>query len=135
MKDSDDVDQIGSRSINGSGSNSCSPTNSVPSLNASPGTSLKPKSISPPRSLHSQNSLNDGVSKRPGPARPPPPPPPPSQFLEIRATVSLSPPGGDSDPEKEENLKPKLKPLHWDKVRASSSRVMVWDQIKSNSFQ
>ncbi|KAF2298344.1 hypothetical protein GH714_022601 [Hevea brasiliensis] len=35
----------------------------------------------------------------------------------------------------EETLKPKLKPLHWDKVRASSDRVMVWDQIKSSSFQ
>ncbi|KAJ6371692.1 hypothetical protein OIU77_002082 [Salix suchowensis] len=32
-------------------------------------------------------------------------------------------------------MKPKLKPLHWDKVRASSDRAMVWDQIKSSSFQ
>ncbi|XP_010517960.1 PREDICTED: formin-like protein 2 [Camelina sativa] len=141
MKDSD-VDQIGNRNIIGSGSNSCSPANSALSLNASPGTSLKPKSMSPPLSRHSQNSSNDGVSKRPCPKRPPPPPPPPpSQLLEslsppIPATMPLSPPSGDSDPEKkEETLKPKLKPLHWDKVRASSSRAMVWDQIKSNSFQ
>ncbi|KAG6395461.1 hypothetical protein SASPL_146106 [Salvia splendens] len=35
----------------------------------------------------------------------------------------------------EEVLKPKLKPLHWDKVRASSDRAMVWDQLKSSSFQ
>lgn len=35
----------------------------------------------------------------------------------------------------EETPKPKLKPLHWDKVRASSDRAMVWDQIKSSSFQ
>ncbi|KAJ9187234.1 hypothetical protein P3X46_002716 [Hevea brasiliensis] len=35
----------------------------------------------------------------------------------------------------EETLKPKLKPLHWDKVRASSDRAMVWDQMKSSSFQ
>nr|GLL47784.1 formin-like protein 2 [Ipomoea trifida] len=35
----------------------------------------------------------------------------------------------------EETMKPKLKPLHWDKVRASSDRVMVWDQLKSSSFQ
>ncbi|KAK4345317.1 hypothetical protein RND71_035493 [Anisodus tanguticus] len=27
----------------------------------------------------------------------------------------------------EESMKPKLKPLHWDKVRASSDRAMVWD--------
>ncbi|VFQ95965.1 unnamed protein product [Cuscuta campestris] len=31
--------------------------------------------------------------------------------------------------------KPKLKPLHWDKVRASSDREMIWDQIKSSSFK
>ncbi|XP_058101899.1 formin-like protein 1 [Magnolia sinica] len=35
----------------------------------------------------------------------------------------------------EDTPKPKLKPLHWDKVRASSDRVMVWDQLKSSSFQ
>ncbi|KAF6164635.1 hypothetical protein GIB67_032863 [Kingdonia uniflora] len=35
----------------------------------------------------------------------------------------------------EEIPKPKLKPLHWDKVRASSDRAMVWDQLKSSSFQ
>lgn len=34
-----------------------------------------------------------------------------------------------------ETPKPKLKPLHWDKVRASSDRAMVWDQMKSSSFQ
>ncbi|KAL1191223.1 Formin-like protein 2 [Cardamine amara subsp. amara] len=130
IKDSN-VDHIGSTSINGSNSNSGS------SLNASPGTSLKPRSISPPILLQSQNSLNDGVLKKVCPSRPPPPPPPPPQLLEIPATKSLSPSSGDSDPEKkeEETLKPKLKALHWDKVRASSSRVMVWDQIKSNSFQ
>lgn len=35
----------------------------------------------------------------------------------------------------EENLKPKLKALHWDKVRTSSDRAMVWDPMKSSSFQ
>ncbi|XP_009759791.1 formin-like protein 1 [Nicotiana sylvestris] len=35
----------------------------------------------------------------------------------------------------EENMKPKLKPLHWDKVRASSDRAMVWDQLNSSTFQ
>ncbi|KAI5315331.1 hypothetical protein L3X38_044507 [Prunus dulcis] len=35
----------------------------------------------------------------------------------------------------EENPKPKLKPLHWDKVRASSDREMVWDQLRSSSFK
>ncbi|KAI3930199.1 hypothetical protein MKW92_018058 [Papaver armeniacum] len=31
--------------------------------------------------------------------------------------------------------KPRLKPLHWDKVRASSDKATVWDQMKSSSFQ
>lgn len=31
--------------------------------------------------------------------------------------------------------RPRLKPLHWDKVRATSDRAMVWDQLKSSSFQ
>lgn len=31
--------------------------------------------------------------------------------------------------------RPKLKPLHWDKVRASSDREMVWDQLRSSSFK
>ncbi|RXI09802.1 hypothetical protein DVH24_016863 [Malus domestica] len=35
----------------------------------------------------------------------------------------------------EETPKPKLKPLHWDKVRASSDREMVWDQLRSSSFK
>ncbi|OIT34034.1 formin-like protein 1 [Nicotiana attenuata] len=35
----------------------------------------------------------------------------------------------------EESMKPKLKPLHWDKVRASSDRAMVWDQLNSSTFQ
>uniref|UniRef100_A0A0E0KA82 Formin-like protein n=1 Tax=Oryza punctata TaxID=4537 RepID=A0A0E0KA82_ORYPU len=37
--------------------------------------------------------------------------------------------GGSGEP------RPKLKPLHWDKVRATSDRAMVWDQLKSSSFQ
>ncbi|KAJ0054288.1 hypothetical protein Pint_03137 [Pistacia integerrima] len=35
----------------------------------------------------------------------------------------------------EESSKPKLKPLHWDKVRASSDREMVWDHLRSSSFK
>ncbi|CAJ2662920.1 unnamed protein product [Trifolium pratense] len=35
----------------------------------------------------------------------------------------------------EEVSKPKLKPLHWDKVRASSDREMVWDHLRSSSFK
>jgi hypothetical protein len=28
-----------------------------------------------------------------------------------------------------------LKPLHWDKVRAAPDKSMVWDKIRSSSFE
>ncbi|XP_051127062.1 formin-like protein 6 [Andrographis paniculata] len=37
--------------------------------------------------------------------------------------------------EDKDGSKPRLKPLHWDKVRATSDRATVWDQLKSSSFQ
>ncbi|GFY81276.1 formin homology 1 [Actinidia rufa] len=85
---------------------------------------------------------------------PPPPPLPPPRFWEFPQPLNregppvlLTPtkPVGLQNPEQghdletversEEISKPKLKPLHWDKVRASSDRAMVWDQLKSSSFQ
>ncbi|KAF5738251.1 formin-like protein 6 [Tripterygium wilfordii] len=39
------------------------------------------------------------------------------------------------DADDNDGAKPKLKPLHWDKVRATSDRATVWDQLKSSSFQ
>ncbi|CAH8364038.1 unnamed protein product [Eruca vesicaria subsp. sativa] len=54
-------------------------------------------------------------------------PSPQSKALEEVKSVSAE---GDTDPSR-----PKLKPLHWDKVRASSDRATVWDQLKSSSFQ
>ncbi|XVF15433.1 hypothetical protein REPUB_Repub09cG0152800 [Reevesia pubescens] len=46
------------------------------------------------------------------------------------ASSSETTDGDDMD-----SAKPKLKPLHWDKVRATSERATVWDQLKSSSFQ
>ncbi|KAK2641660.1 hypothetical protein Ddye_023423 [Dipteronia dyeriana] len=93
---------------------------------------------------------------------PPPPPPPPLPFWEEPGVAkpssgipilmapskpvvvqNLGPGFGNEQLMKNESveksevtaLKPKLKPLHWDKVRASSDRAMVWDQLKSSSFQ
>ncbi|KAK1428550.1 hypothetical protein QVD17_17386 [Tagetes erecta] len=94
---------------------------------------------------------------------PPPPPPPPAKHWETQSPKTPTPPlrppvlvtpvkpvslinNQDQPlvspmeplPENQENLetpKPKLKPLHWDKVRASSDREMVWDQLKSSSFK
>ncbi|KAK8549195.1 hypothetical protein V6N13_008872 [Hibiscus sabdariffa] len=86
---------------------------------------------------------------------PPPPPLPPPRFWEVHTAVNFVPETNTGGPpvlvapsrpvvlQNNEGLernaaetpKPKLKPLHWDKVRASSDRAMVWDQIKSSSFQ
>lgn len=30
---------------------------------------------------------------------------------------------------------PKLKPLHWDKVRATPNRTTVWDRLRASSFE
>ncbi|KAG2297983.1 hypothetical protein Bca4012_009175 [Brassica carinata] len=96
---------------------------------------------------------------------PPPPPPPPPSFptwarRNTKASLrppSLTPPSNpfvilsenlpktspeetqketfSADEPAEETPKPKLKALHWDKVRASSDREMVWDQLRSSSFK
>lgn len=39
------------------------------------------------------------------------------------------------DQNEETPPKPRLKTLHWDKVRASSDREMVWDHLQSSSFK
>ncbi|KAE8010235.1 hypothetical protein FH972_006621 [Carpinus fangiana] len=51
------------------------------------------------------------------------PPPPPSQL------PRFTPMGKDGTP------LAKLKPLHWDKVRAAPDRSMVWDKMRSSSFE
>ncbi|KAL8482760.1 hypothetical protein ACS0TY_025704 [Phlomoides rotata] len=89
-----------------------------------------------------------GIGKTHPPPAPPPPParfweaPPPSGPPELvapsRNVVVHNGENGNfgcSESKNEETMKPKLKPLHWDKVRASSDRAMVWDQLKTSSFQ
>ncbi|KAL9325290.1 hypothetical protein ACSQ67_005935 [Phaseolus vulgaris] len=106
-----------------------------PSLNFSPASvkSLPPNNpVSPPFSSSSSSPREEWrVPSRDtnSPARnlpPPPPPPPPRRIWEAPVSVRK---------ESEETLKPKLKALHWDKVKASSDRVMVWDQLRPSSFQ
>ncbi|KAL6967898.1 hypothetical protein U1Q18_033707 [Sarracenia purpurea var. burkii] len=106
----------------------------------------------------------DLVSVSPAPPPPPPPPPPPGHWespvrtssfrqpimkppvlvapsrpLSLHSPTLISPielpPGSENVEKNDETPKPKLKPLHWDKVRASSDREMVWDQLKSSSFK
>ncbi|KAD3640877.1 hypothetical protein E3N88_30100 [Mikania micrantha] len=54
----------------------------------------------------------------------------------IVKTISFQDSNNDHlQPHDLDGSKPKLKPLHWDKVRATSDRATVWDQLKSSSFQ
>ncbi|CAN6478763.1 unnamed protein product [Victoria cruziana] len=75
-------------------------------------------------------------------AKPPPPPPPPGPPLPPRAPppplVTKGPSpflATQADPSNHVNRLPKLKPLHWDKVRAASDRSMVWDKLRAGSFE
>ncbi|KAF5470286.1 hypothetical protein F2P56_010808, partial [Juglans regia] len=64
---------------------------------------------------------------------------PPSRPFVLQNPTQVSPielpPSSTSTEKSEETPKPKLKPLHWDKVRASSDREMVWDHLRSSSFK
>ncbi|KAI7747409.1 hypothetical protein M8C21_002330 [Ambrosia artemisiifolia] len=60
----------------------------------------------------------------------PPPPPPPKPGGNAGASIR---PRRHADPA--HAPKPKLKPFFWDKVTASPDQQMVWDKIKSGSFQ
>ncbi|XP_059648490.1 formin-like protein 11 [Cornus florida] len=106
--------------------NSLSPRNS----DSSSGSNQTPKSDMPPSPPNPPKPLV-GI---PPPPCPPPflkrngnplkgPPPPPSQF------PRYTPLGKDGAP------LPKLKPLHWDKVRAAPNRSTVWDKMRSSSFE
>ncbi|KAH9625136.1 hypothetical protein KSS87_012142 [Heliosperma pusillum] len=132
---------------------------SPPSPMSSSGSSSRHSRSYPASPL--SNASERKMSESAAPAPPPPPPPPPA----LRRSHSPPPPPRPpmSEPvaittpvkpvvvekrqaespveclasaESEETTpKPKLKPLHWDKVRASSDREMVWDQFRSSSFK
>ncbi|RID72093.1 hypothetical protein BRARA_C03999 [Brassica rapa] len=121
--------------------------------------------VSPRISNISSQILQPPVSAARVQPPPPPPPPPPFPTWARRNQASskasrpppLTPPSNPfvipsenlpkTSPEEthketfsanepaEETPKPKLKALHWDKVRASSDREMVWDQLRSSSFK
>lgn len=58
--------------------------------------------------------------------KPPQPPLPPVPLARVQYCRPVS---------KEGSPLPRLKPLHWDKVRPASSHSTVWDNIRSKSFE
>ncbi|KAJ0898739.1 putative formin, FH2 domain-containing protein [Helianthus annuus] len=141
---------VGSGSLSSySSSSSGSPARSI-SLSISPPVSLSPRTSR----MKSPDLVT--IPTAPPPSRPPPPPPlPPHVFTVKSPEIGLSKDSFESSPRlsnssndqsfppesqehvetNEKTAKPKLKPLHWDKVRASSDREMVWDHLKSSSFK
>ncbi|KAK1390866.1 hypothetical protein POM88_019044 [Heracleum sosnowskyi] len=129
---------------------------SPPSLRKSP-DSLVNFPIPPPPTRQRRASLStestpvrvsDGSECGEGNLPPMPPPMPVPRGWEVGGGFENEPPvlvmpsrravddhRGEVGERSEEVLKLKLKPLHWDKVRASSDHAMVWDQLKSSSFQ
>ncbi|CAO2175314.1 unnamed protein product [Urochloa humidicola] len=74
------------------------------------------------------------------PKSPPPPPPPNKPPSSLKGQNSSQPPLPPPLPIQVQVGKdglplPRLKPLHWDKVRAAPNRTMVWNDIKSSSFE
>ncbi|KAL8222878.1 hypothetical protein R6Q57_020277 [Mikania cordata] len=93
-----------------------------PCVTSSSSTKSKLKTVSfqkKPDSYVDANQTTIPPPPLPPPLLPPPPPPP------CQSTQT----GKDGTP------LPKLKPLHWDKVRAASNRSMVWDKLRSSSFE
>ncbi|GMI85698.1 hypothetical protein HRI_002239100 [Hibiscus trionum] len=68
-------------------------------------------------------------------SKPPPPLIPSSTTFKVSPLEMPTRSESEAIEESEEGSKPKLKPLHWDKVRASSDREMVWDHLRSSSFK
>eukprot|EP01018_Ginkgo_biloba_P024379 Gb_11092 [translate_table: standard] len=102
----------------------------------------------PPPSL---NKSSPAAATKSNPNPPPPPPPPPKGPRSTLPPLAPKFPGtssnaGNSGPEKsiqksnaigrdESNPRPKLKPLHWDKVSANPNHSMVWDKLTDGSFR
>ncbi|KAI4369394.1 hypothetical protein MLD38_017836 [Melastoma candidum] len=96
----------------------------------------------PATSYLSRNSISSLKSEqKPVPTPPSPPPPPPPPRKGNVGSIKTPPPlpghfpcfaAGEMDGGAD---LPKLKPLHWDKVRATPDRCTVWDKLRSSSFE
>ncbi|KAJ6792787.1 formin-like protein 3 [Iris pallida] len=97
----------------------------LPPFKQPPGRTAPPPPASPP----------PPPKPKPGPPPPPPkgaPPRPPQAF----SKVPHPSPHCSSDESSDANApKTKLKPLFWDKVSTNPDKSMVWNEIKSGSFQ
>ncbi|MCO5550536.1 hypothetical protein L7F22_004023 [Adiantum nelumboides] len=102
---------------------------SAPSLPALPATNSSFAPTPPP--LPSTKGPPPPPHRGKGSPLPPPTPgPPPPPGSAPRPPVSAK----SSQQDSSQNFQ-KLKPLHWDKVRADPSHSMVWDRLRTGSFE
>ncbi|KAK8460573.1 hypothetical protein SEVIR_2G353700v4 [Setaria viridis] len=100
-----------------------------PPKNAPPPNTAPPPSAAPPPKAAPPPPL----PKSTGPAGPPPPAMPSSS--KTRPPPPMKKSGKVDDGADFHEAKTKLKPFFWDKVTANANQSMVWDHIKSGSFQ
>ncbi|KAJ0014365.1 hypothetical protein Pint_19803 [Pistacia integerrima] len=101
--------------------------------------------LSSPKPLGSSSTSNqtpqgDLLSPRKSSPGIPPPPCPPPLLKPNNSSLKGPPPPPSLLPQfmptgKDGTPLPKLKPLHWDKVRATPDQSMVWDKLRSSSFE
>ncbi|KOM52844.1 hypothetical protein LR48_Vigan09g150300 [Vigna angularis] len=89
---------------------------------SSHGSTSKVESNQSPSIPKDEEQKRSGTSQ---PSIPPPPSPPPFLKGNMNSVIKTPP----------SQQLPKLKPLHWDKVRATPDRTMVWDTLRTNSFE
>ncbi|KAK8460575.1 hypothetical protein SEVIR_2G353700v4 [Setaria viridis] len=106
-----------------------SPKTAPPPKNAPPPNTAPPPSAAPPPKAAPPPPL----PKSTGPAGPPPPAMPSSS--KTRPPPPMKKSGKVDDGADFHEAKTKLKPFFWDKVTANANQSMVWDHIKSGSFQ
>ncbi|KZV43669.1 formin-like protein 11 [Dorcoceras hygrometricum] len=87
-----------------------------------------------------QSSLSDFSYSKAPKTSPPPPLPPSLSEGNINNPFNIPPPPSSQFHQHVSSAKdgsplPKLKPLHWDKVRATPDRSTVWDKLRSSSFE
>ncbi|KAF8116876.1 hypothetical protein N665_0014s0136 [Sinapis alba] len=107
-----------------SSSKKASPSPPPPPMQSSAGPPRPPPPAPPPGS--------SGGPKPPPPPGPKGPRPPPPMSLGRKAPPA-SP--GPANPGDDDAPKTKLKPFFWDKVQANPEQSMVWNDIRSGSFQ
>ncbi|XP_010557746.1 PREDICTED: formin-like protein 1 [Tarenaya hassleriana] len=115
-----------------------SPAPKPPAFEAPQAPSPPPPPPPPPPPFPSWARRNLATHPEQPISRQPPPLNPPSRIQNQNVSMTSPnklPENFSASESVEESPKPKLKALHWDKVRASSDREMVWDHLRSSSFK